>query len=62
MTNSFSSLSNPTTVKRRYYEGLRGWLNMFAIPKFRYIEVHFHILFLVLGQGKFFSLPRTFVI
>ena len=62
MTNSFSYLTNPTTVKRRYNEGLRGWLNMFAIPKFRYIEVHFHILFLVLGQGKFFVLPRTFVI
>ena len=61
MTNSFSFLTNPITVKRRYNEGLRSWLNRFAILKFRYIEVHFHILFLVLGQGKFFVLPRTFV-
>ena len=31
------------TVKARYNEGSRDWQNLFAIKRFRYIEVFFHI-------------------
>ena len=32
---------NPSTVKLRYNEGPRGWQNLFAITRFRFIEFVF---------------------
>ena len=47
------------TVKARYKEGSRDWQNLFAIKRFRYIEVLFHIFCcLVLGSRKSFVIPR----
>ena len=34
-----NSIANPSAVELRYNEGPRDWQNLFAITKFRYIEV-----------------------
>ena len=39
-----------STVEPRYNEGPRDWQNMFAIPRFRYIEVLFHIFYYYWGK------------
>ena len=33
-----------------YNEGPRNWQNLFAITRFRYIEVHFHIFYYYWGK------------
>ena len=38
------------TVKPRYNEGPRDWQNLFAVSRFRYIEVLFHIFDCYWGQ------------
>ena len=38
------------TVEPRYNEGPRYWQNLFAAPRFRYIEVLFHIIYYYLGK------------
>ena len=39
------------TVKSRYNEGQRpDWQNLFAIPRFRYIDVLFHIFYYYCGK------------
>ena len=43
----FTPLRLPT-MEPRYNEGRRDWQNLFAISRFCYIKVLFHILFLLL--------------
>ena len=38
------------TVEPRYNEVLRDWHNLFAITRFRYIEVVFHIFYYYWGE------------
>lgn len=52
-----AQLSNSCgTVKPKYSEGPRDWYNLFAIKRFRYGEVLFHIINIVLSV---FVIPRT---
>ena len=48
-------------VKPRLNEGPRNWQNMFAITRFRYIEVLSLIIYhiVLLGRGISFVIPRT---
>ena len=43
-------------MKPKYSEGPRDWYNLFAIKRFRYGEVLFHIINIVLYV---FVIPRT---
>ena len=38
------------TVEPRYSEVLRDWHNLFAIKRFRYIKVLFHIFYYYWGK------------
>ena len=38
------------TVEPRYNEGPRDWQNVFAITRFRYIKVLFHIFYYYWGK------------
>ena len=38
-------VSSSSAVEPRYNEGTRGLQNLFAITRFRYMEVHFHIFY-----------------
>ena len=40
------------TVEPRYNEGSRDWQNLFAITRFRYVEVLFHIFYYYWGKEK----------
>ena len=40
------------TVEPPYNEGPRDWQNMFAITRFRYVEVLFHIFYYCWGKEK----------
>ena len=40
------------TVEPRDNEGLRDWHNLFAIPRFRYIEVLLQIYYTITGVQK----------
>ena len=42
-------MTQPSTVEPRYNEGPRDWQNLLATTRFRYIEVRFHIILLLLG-------------
>ena len=42
--------SQPSTVEPRYNKGPRDWQNLFAITRFRYIEVLFHIFYYYWGK------------
>ena len=46
------------SVVPRYNEGLRDWQNLFAVKRFRYIEVLFQ-KFIITGVKKLFVIPRT---
>ena len=37
-------------MEPRYNQGPRDWQNLFAIPRFRYIEVIFHIFYFYWGK------------
>ena len=37
-------------IIKRYDEGLRDWQNLFAIPRFRYVEVLFRIFYYYWGK------------
>ena len=39
------ALQKQSTVELRYNKGPRDWQNLFAITRFRYIEVIFHIVY-----------------
>ena len=39
-----------TTVEPRYNEGPTDWLNLFALSRFRYIKVLFHIFYNYWGK------------
>ncbi len=52
-----ANLQIHVTVEPRYNEGPRDWQNMFAISRFRYIEVLFHI-FCYYWDEKYRSLYR----
>ena len=43
---------NLYTLEPRYNEGSTDWQNMFAITRFRYIEVLFHIFYYYWGKGN----------
>ena len=38
-------LFNLLTVEPRYNEGPRDWHNLFAVTRFRYIEILFHVFY-----------------
>ena len=38
-------VSSSSAVEPQYNEGTRGLQNLFAITRFRYMEVHFHIFY-----------------
>lgn len=40
------------TVEPRCNEVLRDWQNMFAMTRFRYIKVVFHIFYVLLGEDR----------
>ena len=44
-------------MEPRYNEVLRDWQNLFAITRFRYIKVVFHIFYVLLGDDR--SLYRS---
>ena len=48
-----------TSLKPRYNEGPRDWQNLFAIPRFRYIEVLLHIFYYYWGMKKSFVVSTT---
>ena len=51
--------SQPTTAEPRYNEGSRDWQNLFAINRFRYIKVLFHIFdYNYWGLKKSLVIPR----
>ena len=43
MSHAFVFIEYENTVQPRYKEVPRDWQNLFAITRFRYIEVLFHI-------------------
>ena len=47
---AWGELTFSRTVKPRYDEGPRDWQNLFAVSRFRYIEVLFHIFYCYWGQ------------
>ena len=49
------------TVEPRRHEGPRDWQNLLAIPMFRYIEVLFDIIILLLLGWRNFVIPRTWL-
>ena len=53
--------SRSDTVQPPYNEGPRNWQNLFAITKFRYMEVLFHI-FYYYGVKKIVRYTEDFVI
>ena len=40
------------TVEPRCNEVLRDWQNLFAMTRFRYIKVVFHIFYVLLGEDR----------
>ena len=49
-------------VEPRHNKALRDWQNLFAIMRFRYIEVLFHIYFSITGVKKIVSYTVVLVI
>ena len=54
---------NLDTVEPQYInEGPRDWQNMFALTRFRYIEVLFHIFYYYLGKENRWTVAQGFFI
>ena len=53
-------VSSSSAVEPRYNEGTRGLQNLFAITRFRYMEVHF--IYFIIGVKKIVRYTEDFVI
>ena len=48
----FNFFSSPVTVEPQFNEGPREWQNVFAVKRFCYIKVLFHIFYYTYYWGK----------
>ena len=55
-------MNKPCTVDPRYHEKPSDWQNMFAMTRFRYMEVLLFIYFTVTGVKKIFRYTEDLVI
>ena len=55
-------VNKPCTVDPRYHEKPRDWQNMFAVTRFRYMEVLLFIYFTITGVKKIFRYTEDLVI
>ena len=55
-------MNKPCTVDPRYHEKPSDWQNMFAMTRFRYMEVLLFIYFTITGVKKIFRYTEDLVI